>query len=347
MNGATTVQICGGPQRSIQINSSSRAGGYQGKGTVDLSNGGPSASVCDGTTAGCCTGAGSDFAAFGGPAAPPGSIKFGATGKYLQPASPIADPLAFVPAPSVPKVPSNPHGVNGENISKPTDGCTSSCTEYYPGLYVGGLDLTKKTVIFKPGVYYMQGGGFTAKKTTGGGPVAFNGLTTGMCSGCAPDAATGTGMVVYDTGPAGSIPGKNPSGGFTMDTNTSLFLQGSTLTTTDANGNTVPAAPYYGILFFEDHTADANTHTLGQGNASFAWGGTVYITNTREIMLNDSTHVQAVTYNGGPSGNTLVMGEVIVGQLSMVGNTTFTMYLTPGHYLPIAQVALIGGGPHS
>ena len=73
----------------------------------------------------------------------------------------------------------------------------------------------------------------------------------------------------------------------------------------------------------------------------------MYITNTLEIMLNDSTHVQAVTYNGGPSGKTLVMGEVIVDQLSMVGNTTFTMYLTPGHYLPITQVALIGGGPHS
>jgi hypothetical protein len=219
-------------------------------------------------------------------------------------------------------------------------------------LYVGGLNLKNDTVIFKPGLYYMQGGGFTLKKIVGGGSVAFNGLTTGMCFGCAADPSTGTGMVVYDTGPSGSTVGHNPAGGFTMDTNVGIFLQGSTLTTT-LNGNTVPAAPYYGILFWEDRTADKNlNHNLGQGNASFAWTGTIYITNTLAIMQDTTDkaypdHVQAVTYNGGPSGTTIMKGYIIVGRLSMVGNTAFSLYLLPYGYLTVKQVALVGGGPHS
>jgi hypothetical protein len=92
----------------------------------------------------------------------------------------------------------------------------------------------------------VQGGGFTLKNLDGGGGLANN--WNAMCTTCAADTNTGMGMVVYDTGPSG-----NPTntGGFNISTGVQVTLQGSTLTTTNASGQTVPAPPYYSMLFWE------------------------------------------------------------------------------------------------
>jgi hypothetical protein len=167
-----------------------------------------------------------------------------------------------------------------------------------------------------------------------------------MCVGCAADLKTGTGMVIYDTGPAGSTLNNNPSGGFTIDTNVNVAFQGASLTTTNALGQTVPGPPYYGILFWEDGTADAQTHKLGKGNGCFSLVGTIYITNTLAIMQADSNHVQKVSYQGTPCSGTINQGDIIVGQLHLGGNSAITMNLAPYGFMSIRQVALVGGGPH-
>jgi Flp pilus assembly protein TadG len=102
VQGTPTITICGGPDRSIQVNSSSGtpqnpglpAYAPGGNAYIDLSHAG----TLD--TAGDCTaGTGADFAVFGGPTAPVpqgnivNSVNLGTAGDYLQPASPIADPL--------------------------------------------------------------------------------------------------------------------------------------------------------------------------------------------------------------------------------------------------------------
>jgi hypothetical protein len=166
-----------------------------------------------------------------------------------------------------------------------------------------------------------------------------------MCSGCAADPNTGSGILFYDTGPAGSTLNHNPSGGFTIDNQVNFVLQGASLTTTNALGQTVPAPPYYDILFYEDRTADANTHQLGKANSNWSWIGSIYITNTLAIM-HDPTHVQQATYSGSPSGNTVDEGEIIVGQWHMSGGGSLTMNLRPYGFTFIRQVALVGGGPH-
>lgn len=329
MNGSTSIKICGGPSQSIQINSASATALAAG-GTIDLSKAGPLDVTGD-----CSAGTGADLGVLGGPAAKPGSVSLGTTGRYISPSSVILDPLASVPAPAVPAI----HA--GTFTAKKADannyGCASTCTVYSPGLYVGGINIKNDTVIFKPGLYYMQGGGFTLKGSDGGGgaPVYY-----AMCTTCAADADTGTGMVVYDTGPAGSSLGHNPSGGFDINTNVQVTLQGSTKTTTNAEGKDVPAAPYYGILFWEDRTADAHTHSFGQGNGCFTLFGTIYATNTLAIMA-DPAHYQAVEYNGTPCSTTVKQGDIIVGSLTLKGNSQISMSLIPNGFLKVRRMALV------
>jgi Flp pilus assembly protein TadG len=324
------ITICGGPSRSIEVNSSSPTASTVGS-EVDLSHAGPN------DPGDCSSGTGADFGVFGGEHSNPG-VKLGTTGHYISKASPIQDPFAGVPAPPVPSV-----AGSSKTITAPTDGCQSgSCTEYSPGTFAS-LDFTKQTVIFKPGVYYVEGGGVTAKQTNGG-----NVNNTSMCSPtsvtCPADTNTGTGMLIYDTGASGG----HTTGGFNFHNQNNIIFQGPTLTTTNLQGKTVPGAPYYDIVFWEDRQAQAQTHSLGQGNGCFSVLGTIYITNTLDLMQahNPATQVQTVDYGGTPCSNTVNHGSIVVGQLQMSGNSSVSMNLWPYGFLEIRQVALVGGGPH-
>jgi hypothetical protein len=248
--------------------------------------------------------------------------------------------------------PSNPGGTamtesSFTNIAQNVDGCTfaTGCIEYSPGLYTSLQIDNTKPVIFKPGLYYVRGGGFKLKNVVGGGgSPGFD----AMCSTCAADADTGSGMVVFDTGSAAK---PTKSGGFVIDTNVSATLKGSTKTTTDADGNVIPAAPYYGMLFWEDRAADAHAgngqtssggaHTLGQGNGCFTLIGNMYFTNSQSTMANDATHYQEVDYNGNPCSNTVQQGYIIAGSLKLKGTTNISMSLTSHAYVKVRKIALV------
>jgi hypothetical protein len=61
---------------------------------------------------------------------------------------------------------------------------------------------------------------------------------------------------------------------------------------------------------------------MGMGNGCFSLIATIYITNTKAIMLDTSdpnypNHVQSVSFQGGPCSATK-LGMIIVGQLTWV-----------------------------
>jgi Putative Flp pilus-assembly TadE/G-like len=186
-NGA--IQIFGGPNRSIQVNSSASSGSCGqsncsvnspwGSASVDLSQAGP-------------LGTGADMAMSGAPTAAMSGFNGGTTGHWIAPAAPIMDPFAQVCYPgqttncnaiingySAPAVPSAPSGVIATNGSTSTvctaaqvvggschvryteNGCPDSgigCTLYEPGAYPGGIQVKNETAIFDPGLYYVTGG---------------------------------------------------------------------------------------------------------------------------------------------------------------------------------------------
>src|SRR6185437_7734816 len=272
-NGNPTITICGGPTQSVQVNSVSTTG-YDGRVTVDLSHAGP-----NDTTGNCTAGTGADFGVFGGESAatagcPGGScpVNTGTTGKYIT-SSPIQDPFAGVSPPT------NPGGSTPTPINIPsgTDGCTYSggCTEYSPGYYSGGISSAKNNtyLIFKPGLYYLDGGGLTLTNQSGGGA-----NFSAMCVGCAADTDTGTGVLFYDTG-AKDASGFAATGGFNITTGNNISFVGPTPTQV-VNGQTVPGPPYYNIAFWEDRNAEAHYQngkspskggqlSLGQGTGCF------------------------------------------------------------------------------
>ncbi len=192
IQGTPTIQIFGGPSRSIQVNSSASAGtcgqsncsvnSPWGTATIDLSHAGP-------------LGTGADMALSGAPTGAMSGFSGGTTGHWIAPAIPMMDPFAQVcypgqttnctatlngySAPSVPGVPSGVTATNGItstvctaaqvvggtcNVRYQENGCPDigGCVLYEHGLYSGGIQVGPGgggiTAIFDPGLYYVTGG---------------------------------------------------------------------------------------------------------------------------------------------------------------------------------------------
>src|SRR5262249_52979736 len=125
--GNGNVTITGGPPKSVQVNSdNATAVNISGSGSVDLSHGGPAFS-------------GSFLGDSGGPGTAPGGFSGGTTGGW-QFATPVPDPFANVPAPTVPADSPTalpPVGTGPLNVTYPDAvyGCPdhSGCDVYKPG----------------------------------------------------------------------------------------------------------------------------------------------------------------------------------------------------------------------
>jgi hypothetical protein len=341
INGGPTIKICGGPTRSIQVNScagSGRAGcdasdslSIGGSNTVDLSKAGPKD---DGN---CTTGTGADFGDNGGPKSYPGTLLLGTfPGKYIQPASPIADPLKDVGAPPLPT--SNGPTFSIGAAATVRYGCPGgqTCTLYGPGLYSGGIDIKNDWALFWPGVYYITGSGFNMDSNSAanmadmslGPPVTTPPFPSSVPAGFTEQK----GMLVYNTGNGGSdIFNFNANAG----SKGPVILKG-------ADGSDTSHA-YQGILFFEDrnittaHTGHGSSkaHTI-QGGGTISLQGTVYIRN-----FNQASNYQSLSLQGNPGSSTTIQGEIIVDALSLGGNAGITMNLDAGKHLTVRQVALV------
>ena len=99
MNGNPTITICGGPGRSIQVNSSSATSlVIKGGPTVNLTKAGPK----DSKVSPCTTGTGADFGDLGGPAGPSTGLPWMTLGVGHYISTGLADPRPAVPgAPAV------------------------------------------------------------------------------------------------------------------------------------------------------------------------------------------------------------------------------------------------------
>ena len=333
INGNPTITICGGPTKSIQVNSSS-ATSIQisgGANVVDLSRAGPEGWVPPVS----CNGSGSDFGDFGGPATYPGSLLSGTEGEYVQPASPIEDPLAapvvsdiLVP-PSVPVPATVP--VDGQ-----TGGCplpaSDQCVQYFPGTYNGGISIKNEMALFTPGIYYMNGGGFEI-------------LSNGQAhmAPCTPiDPDTGCGMVVYnaptsatDIFKISSNAGKTKGVTYNYTYPDGLTCSGNCLL-----GST-EAGPYKGVLFFGRRTPTSYymEHDL-HGGGGLTLRGTLYLTNTKAVMDATPALYQRLILQGNPGSTTRVVGMILVDVLQLGGNAQINMTLNPNSSLNIRQISL-------
>lgn len=315
MSGTPAVTICGGPSRSIQINSSSAtAFSTGGSSSIDLSHAGP---LDNGT---CGTGTGADFGNWGGPTTSPGALTLG-VGQYVDPASPIQDPLTSVTAPSVPATaPAATSLANG--VSSCPASPRKGCMLYSPGLYTAGIVAKNETSVFKPGIYYIQS---SAGMSCGANCDMV--MATGFTDGAGGTNTGWTGnILVYNTGPSGN---STNAGSFNLGANGSISLTGSP-----------SGSAYKGILFFQDRNSVAQSHSLGGGGA-LSLIGTIYMTNTLATMTATPTQYQSLFMSGHGGSSTTILGEVIVGALTLGGTSGITMDLNPASNTTVRQVALV------
>jgi len=326
-NGGNTINICGGPRRSIQVNSENATSiVVSGNGVVDLSRAGP-----DTTTPTSCDGHGAEFADHGGPATYPGVLALGTNGRFVQPASIIPDVLIDVPAPAVPGVVGVTTTVLPGNCSAtlmpcatpdcPVSMAPNNCKLYSPGLYTGGINpANKEFSLFKPGVYYLNGGGFHYTSNR-----VFQ-----MAQGFPNDLVTGAGLVLYNTG--------NGAQDFFEITSNSGQIQGVQY------GNSLLGSPeasiYKGIALFQDRTSAAHVHNM-QGGGGISITGSIYLTNTDPTMRADASHYQTLLLQGNPGSATNITGQIVVDALSLGGNANITMTLSALSSFIVHKVALV------
>jgi hypothetical protein len=158
IDGSSTVQVIGGPTRSVQVNSSnavcaaatgSSINQCNASGHIDLSQGGPNFS-------------GSEFSVTGLPPSP-GPTNF--SGSDWTNGAPISDPYALVSKPNIAGLSTSlTNGALGAGVAAPLgvghniDGCPDNkgCQEYLPGIYTNKIVVQSATAIFVPGIYYMK-----------------------------------------------------------------------------------------------------------------------------------------------------------------------------------------------
>jgi Flp pilus assembly protein TadG len=333
-NGTPDITIIGGGRISVQVNSSdaaSIANNSCGNATVDLHLAGPQ-------------GNGGDFDDFGGDGqsalTSPCFTFIPGTGKYVQPAGPIVDPLLGVDPLGAWITPSSliqnqPSTGQTTPIALGTDGCVqipggpTSCVLYNPGQYPNGIEVKDSTskglALFAPGLYYISSSGFNIDSN---GSAA---MATGMSADpLYPEIGT-SGMVVFNSGT-----GNSDIFSFSSNAGTKypITLQGAPV-----------GSRWDGILFMEDPYATGGSHAgIGAQKAhSIQGGGNITLTGTMYFSARTgetSTSYQALSVQGGSGSTTTLTGEIIAQALSLGGNGTIKMNLD-STTRTVRQVALV------
>jgi Flp pilus assembly protein TadG len=337
------ITICGGPTRSIQVNSSSAtAMTWNGNPVVNLQHAGPP------DPGNCTTGNGADFGDFGGPSNGGSIVTFGTTGQFIPQALPIPDPLANVSAPSLPSPLTWPTNKTA-SLAAGSNGCptgSGGCTLYFPGYWTNDIQVKNQNAVFAPGVYYMYGSNFVMNSNS----LVF------MSQGLNDNTVTTTPTVAACCGTGQSnVNASVPWGGSGTTTGSMLFYftgsgspaaTGTISITSNAGGTgsflqgAPNASSYKGILFFVDRNAAAATHSI-DGGATITMTGTIYTNNSLSVMQLNPAQYQTLTYQGGGTGNTVSVGEIITNVLSMQGSPNIQMNLNSLVSYTVDQLALV------
>ena len=353
INGNPTIRICGGPLRSIQVNSVNTAsfavsGGGGGANFVDLSGAGPGGPPL------ACLGSGGEFGNHGGPfdfsaasnGYPGGTIL--PVDSYLK-TLPIDDPLA-IPMPFSAE-PENTGLSGSTSIVVATGGGASDpngcplppgeeCVVYSPGEYAGGITIKGETALFEQGLYYIHGGGFHLEA---------NGIVH-MKRPCVPVAPFNCGVLIYNNplNAADIIEVRANSGQIKgVSYSQDLSVAGSPDVSCTGNCFQGPAEvfPYFNVVFMNNRNYNlAPQEHLFQGGGGLTIAGTMYFTasfDANKSSLDGNPNYQTLILQGTPGSTTEVIGQILVDSLNLGGNAEISMTLNPNTKLPIRKLALI------
>ena len=268
--------------------------------------------------------------------------------------SQVEDPLATLPAPPVQPYPADivgtrsggvvgaPNGCPGNN-PKPSSadyprGCSLTVvgnqdTTYLlsPGTYYGGLQIQGTTaaayvtVLFKPGIYYMAGGGFSTGGngqyhlrsveadgvTQGGGVLIYNSVDPNYVTQCAADPA-------FNPHPGDSPTNKPCLGTFNL-----TGSAGGTIWFKQAEFD-----PYRGLYLFQDRTVPMPQPVVSVAgySSNVTMSGTIYAAKAQCIIAGNGTGLSL---------------QWICDIWTLNGNSTITIDYVPDDYIKPAGQDLV------
>lgn len=373
IGGNPSIQIVGGPNRSIQVNSDAQA--PQLSQNAAYLGGSGNKSVCGGAQVDLCQAGlnydGADFGVTGGPPPTPSGFATNAPFGWQSGVNPVADPFVTLPPPPDP-------GNTGVGTPVPygTNGCPTltGCVEYTPGDYKSGINVQNQTAIFDPGVYYIEGGALefhanslvrpstnTTTNTSMGTIFYLTCAKPGSCTSgneayvyVGADSGTAAGDA-FDTSRA-HCPGDTPPGWDKRmgipSTVTGNVLMGPCTTLGAYPGAVMPnvgtdaLGPERGILFFADRSAAPAKGETMNGGGGLLLSGTMYFRDCPTLLTTGTCNQPPTDYQtvasltGGAGSGTRVFGEIITDQLSLSGNSGITMDLNPWSR-PVLRVELL------
>jgi hypothetical protein len=353
-SGGGALDIIGGPQRGLQVNSSSAtAVQWLASAIINLSSGGP-------------TTTGSDVAIVGGPSAIPNNgsssgYNGGTTGAWKSGVLPVSDPYGNVGVPASVKLVTPAGGTAGAWVAYGVDGCpdhnapayagngvATNCIEFSPGYYPSGLSLPNdySTVIFKPGIYYLNGnfvatGSSTLRMAKPSGYQQTDGLMfyflTGSiqfsgCSGCS--ASSVDNVNTTDLTCDGSAPAAALGMGSTIGGNVLWGQCAASGTYWDTGGDTSDSRGSpgsRGLLVFQDHADTTQPSFTGSGQLSFSGG----------LYFHSTAYGDLLSLNGGTSSGTYVLGEIVTDQVQLTGSGTIKLALNPQATTNMSKIAIL------
>lgn len=374
-NGKINITIVGGPQRSIQVDSTSTSAVSiaGGSGSIDLTHGGPNDN-------------GSDFGVTGNESAV-GIFTTTANGAWIPKAPAITDPFATVPAPStVPPAPVRPADLTAAqcpsipcHVVPPTHGCqdaSNGCELYTAGLYTtaNAINTFKKVVLLDPGLYYMQSDLSANQQTcmrpgtgvgdgSGGTMLYFSGTHTlsvgansgkyGVCGTATTVPLSQVQCITSGTGttilPAAVVAAGGLSGNVLLGPCKAPTAGGTNYG--DPLGVTDPLGEQRGMLFFQDRSANlaaAGNQPGWGGGGSFGITGIMYFhyCNSADgagkgTNCNSAAYTDQLSLGGGSAGTTYVVGDIVTDQLSLSGNPTIEMDLNPNALYYVFKASLL------
>lgn len=349
--GGAQFNIVGGPNRGLQVNSTSTTAiDLVPSGAINTSKGGPN-------------GTGSDVAVTGGPASPPytGAFTVSRTGHWSSGALPITDPYKGVATPASVKLIFPLSTVNGLSVTKANggiagpDGCpdpNTNCIEFSPGYYPNGITTGNyQTYIFLPGIYYMGSSltaghsatlrmatpcspscssiSFTTSQQTDGLMFYFlsGSINISGCSGCAnSDLPVPSTALTCD----GSAP--NSALGMPNTLNTNVLVAQCTQDGTywDAGGDTADSRGTpgsRGLLVYQDKS-DTMQATFG-GSGTLSFSGALYFP------------AATLDLSGGTSTGTFILGQIVANEVNLTGSGAINMALNPAPSTQLLKVGML------
>jgi len=348
-SGGGAVAIVGGPQRGLQINSSSASAvSWTASGMIDLSKGGPNQTGSDValTGSGQIPGSGTCNTVSG--------FCGGTTGSWKSNTLPIADPYGGVAAPTkpatAPAVTYVNYGVDGCPDHRMTwlNGANHSCAEYSPGYYPSGLTpIGYITSIFKPGIYYMNGslnvgGSATIRMAKPAGYQTTDGVMFYFLTGSlnisggsgSPDPTDIDNVPSTDLTCDGSVPISGLNMPSSIPGNVLIAQCAKNGTYWDSYGDTTDARGTpgsRGILVYQAHS---NTTTFAfSGSGSLAYSGALY--------LHSAGYQTTLDIGGGASTGTFILGEIIADKVYLHGSGVIKLALNPQATTNQSKVAIL------